>query len=97
VLQVFKELHDQLTAKYHCVCTLSDDEVDKGVWSDDPLWNDFGHCAAVLGIVYSRVAEVLPFLMRSANALGLTIFDWDGPTITVPSLCGTTGLVALSS
>jgi hypothetical protein len=81
---VFKELHDQLTAKYPCICTLSDDNVDDGVWSDGPLWNDFGHRAAVLGIVFSRVNEVLPFLIGSAKALGLTVFDWGGPTIYRP-------------
>lgn len=81
---VFKQLHDQLTRKYPCICTLSGEEVDSGVWSDGPLWNNFGHRAAALGMVYSRVEEVLPFLVRSANLLGLTVFDWGGPTIYRP-------------
>jgi hypothetical protein len=81
---IFKELHDQLTARYPCICTLNDDEIDNRVWSDGPLWNNFGHQAVVLGMVYSRVAEVLPFLVRSANSLGLTVFDWGGPTIYRP-------------
>lgn len=82
--EVFKELHDRLTAKYPCICSLSDDEVDDGVWSDGPLWNDFGHRAAVLGMVYSRVEEVLPFLVRTANEFGLVVFDWGGPSIYRP-------------
>jgi len=82
---VFRELHDQLTARYPCICTLPDDQVDDGVWSDGPLWNDFGHRAAVLGITWSRVEEVLPFLIRTANGLGLTVFDWGGPTIYRPA------------
>jgi len=53
-------------------------------WSDGPLWNDFGHCAAGLGMTWSRVEEVLPFLVRTANSLGLTVFDWGGPTIYPP-------------
>lgn len=82
---VFRELHDALTALHPCICTLPDDKVDeKGVWSDGPLWNDFGHCAAVLGMTWSRVEEVLPFLVRTANSLGLTVFDWGGPTIYRP-------------
>jgi hypothetical protein len=81
---VFRELHDLLTAKYPCICTLPDDEVDNGVWSDGPLWNDFGHRAAVLGVSWSRVEEGLPFLVRTANSLGLTVFDWGGPTIYRP-------------
>jgi hypothetical protein len=83
---VFRWLHDQLTARYPCICTLSDDRVDiDGVWSDGPLWNDFGHRAAVLGIVYSRAGEVLPFAIEAATALGLTVLDWNGPTIYRPA------------
>ena len=82
---VFRELHDQLTARYPCLCTLPDERVDQeGVWSDGPLWNDFGHRAAVLGVIYSRVEEVLPFLVQTANDLGLTIFDWGWPSIYRP-------------
>jgi hypothetical protein len=81
---VFKELHDRLTATYPCICTLPDDQVDDGLWSDGPLWNNFGHRAAVLGMVYSKVEEGLPFLVRTANGLGLTVFDWVGPTIYRP-------------
>lgn len=82
---VFRELHDQLTARYPCICALPDDRVDEdGVWSDGPLWNDFGHRAAVLGMIYSRVEEVLPFLVRTANDLGFTVFDWAGPSIYRP-------------
>jgi len=82
---VFRELHDLLTARYPCISTLPDDRVDEdGVWSDGPLWNDFGHKAAVLGVVYSRAEEVLPFLVKTANGLGLTVFDWGGPRIYRP-------------
>jgi hypothetical protein len=84
-LPVFRELHDALTARYPCICTLPDDKVaEEGVWSDGPLWNDFGHLAAVLGMTWSRVEEVLPFLVRKANSLGLTVFDWGGPTVYRP-------------
>src|SRR5580765_7231454 len=82
---VFLELHDRLTARYPCICTLPDDQVDDGVWSDGPLWNDFGHRAAVLGITWSRVEEVLPFLVRAANGLGLAVFDWGDPAIYRPA------------
>lgn len=82
---VFKTLHDQLTLRYPCICALPEEEVDGGVWSDGPLWNNFGHRAAVLGIVYSRVEEVLPFLVETATSLELTVFDWGGPSIYRPS------------
>lgn len=83
--EVFRQLHDRLTARYPCICTLSDERIDEdGVWSDGPLWNDFGYKAAVLGVIYSRVEEVLPFLIDTATGLGLTVFDWGGPTIYRP-------------
>jgi len=73
---VFRQLHDRLTAKYPCTCSVPEDEVDDTVWSDGPLINDFLHRAAVLGIAYSRVDEVLPFLVETANDFGLVVFDW---------------------
>lgn len=82
---VFRELHDALTTRHPCISALPDDRVDEdGVWSDGPLWNDFGHRAAVLGVVYSRAEEVLPFLIETAIGLGLTVFDWGGRTIYRP-------------
>jgi hypothetical protein len=72
---IFRELHD-LTAKYPSIWALPDDEIDSGVWSDGPLWNNFGHRAAVLGMIWSRAEEVFPFLVQTANSLGLTVFEW---------------------
>ena len=82
--EVFKTLHDRLTSRYPCICSLPDEDVDDGVWSDGPLWNNFGHRAAVLGMVFSRVEEVLPFVVDTSNELGLTVFDWGGPSIYRP-------------
>ncbi len=73
---VFQELHDQLTARYPCMCAVPEDQIDDTVWSDGPLINNFLDRAAVLGMSYSRVEEVLPFLVGTANALRLTVFDW---------------------
>jgi hypothetical protein len=73
---VFLQLHDRLTARYPCMCAVPDDRIDDTVWSDGPLLNNFGHRAAVLGISHPRVDEVLPFLIETANALGLVVFDW---------------------
>ncbi len=78
---VFQELHDRLTARYPCMCSVPDDRIDEIVWSDGPLINDFLHRAAVLGMSYSRVDEVLPFLLETANDLGLVVFDWATGTI----------------
>lgn len=81
---VFRVLHDQLTSKYPFPCDALDNEVDNDIRSDEPVWFEFGHRVAVLGIVYTQVEEVLPFLVKTANALGLTVFDQAGPTIFRP-------------
>jgi hypothetical protein len=78
---VFQDLHDRLTARYPCMCSVPDDQIDDTVWSDGPLIDNFLHRAAVLGISYSRVDEVLPFLIATANKLDLVVFDWGTETI----------------
>ena len=75
VPDVFYEMISQLTARYPCICDLADDEVDDGVWSDGPLRNNAGHKATVLGMVWSRADEVQPFIVETANQLGLVVFD----------------------
>ncbi len=78
---VFQELHDRLTARYPCLCAVPDDQIDSAPWSDGPLINNFLLRAAVLGISYSRVEEVLPFLVATALDLGLVVFDTSSETI----------------
>ena len=72
---IFRMLHDRLTARHPCICDLPDDQVDDGAWSDGPLIDSFAHRAAVLGIASTRVGDVLPFLIDSATAIGLTVFS----------------------
>ena len=59
---VFRNLHDQLTARYPCICDLPEDQVDDGVWSDGPLSNNFGHRAAVLGMAGREWKKCCRFL-----------------------------------
>jgi hypothetical protein len=60
-----RELHRRLTAVFPCICDDSD-----GPWSDGPLINNFGKHAATLGISFSRVEEVLPFVLSTATEMG---------------------------
>ncbi len=83
---VYHELIDLLTARYPCICDLPDDEVDDGVWSDGPLRNNAGHAMTVLGIVWQRVEEVQPFVVETANGLGLVVFDEQEGRIYRPQL-----------
>jgi hypothetical protein len=71
----FAKLYEELTHRFPCICDLPDERVDDGVWSDGPLRNNFGREYAQLAMVFSRVDEVLPFLIDSATRLGLTVFD----------------------
>ncbi len=75
IAPALQQLYQRLTAGYPCICSLPDESVEDGVWSDGPLINNFGSKAAVLGVVFSRVDEVLPFLVETANQLGLVVFD----------------------
>jgi hypothetical protein len=81
---VFQELHDRLTSRYPCMCSVPEDEIDDTVWSDGPLINNFSHRAAVLGISFSHVENVLPFLVEASKKLGLVVFDWGTATIHRP-------------
>jgi hypothetical protein len=72
---VFSELMDQLTARYPCICDLADDD-DIGPWSDGPLREESYNRAIVLGLIFSRVDEVMPFVIKTATGLGLSIVDW---------------------
>jgi hypothetical protein len=39
------------------------------------LINNFGEKHTILAISYSRVAEVFPFIIKTATELGFTVFD----------------------
>ena len=73
------ELHKRLTARFPCIC---DDE--SGPWSDGPLINDFGQGTATVGIVFSRVEEVVPFVIETATGMGMHVFDGQDEVIHRP-------------
>ena len=73
------ELHRRLTARYPCI--VDDSE---GPWSDGPLINNFGQKLATLGICFSRVEEVLPFVIQEATAMGFWVLDQQDEAAHVP-------------
>jgi hypothetical protein len=74
--QLFSDLYARLTKRYPCICSLSDDQVDEeGVWSDGPLINNFCHEIVILGLVFSRADDVIPFIEETAVSAGLVFFD----------------------
>lgn len=68
--QEMMELYRRLTARYPCIMENSDSP-----WSDGPLINNFGEKLTAVGIVTSRIAEALPFLIQTATSMGFTVFD----------------------
>lgn len=77
--EAMRQLHQALTARFPCI----NDDPD-GPWSDGPLINNFGQRIATLGIVGSRLAEVLPFLIASANDRGFWVLDSQGSVVHLP-------------
>ncbi len=73
--EIFRRLYGRLIARYPSHCVVTEDEFDDWVWGDAPLWDHFGHRAAVIEVTWSRINEVLPFLIEASNGLGLTVFD----------------------
>jgi hypothetical protein len=72
VPHVYHKLIDRLTAVYPCICELEDSD---GAWSDGPLRNNVGPAMTLLGLNVDRVSEVMPFVVKTANDLGLVVFD----------------------
>lgn len=88
----FLALVERFKAVYPCICDLPDDKADEGVWSDGPLSNNAGNNAATLGMVFSAVDTVLPFLVATSNEAGFTVFDYQTKTIYRPhATVGSTG------
>lgn len=66
----FEDLYRTFAAKYPCII----DDQDSP-WSGGPLYDDFQAPVTTLGIVYSRVEDVLPWLIATANAKGFAVYD----------------------
>lgn len=80
----FVNLIEKLTEKYPCICDLPDDLVDDGVWSDGPLVNNAGDKITTIGVVYSQVENVIPFVIETANRMGFVVFDGQTGSIARP-------------
>lgn len=79
-------LHSVLTARYPCLCSYSDDDpaMDDSPWADGPMLGNFAHEMGMLAISFSRVDEVVPFIIRETNALGITVADGQSGDIHRP-------------
>ena len=82
----FIDLINRLTETYPCICDLPDDKIDDGVWSDGPLVNNAGDQITTIGVVYSQVEDVIPFVIETCNGLGFVVFDGQSGTISRPGI-----------
>jgi hypothetical protein len=80
----FTNLINQLTQKFPCITTLPDDQIDDGVWSDGPLINNAGNNITTLGVVFSQIENVIPFVIETANRNGFVVFDYQSHQIFRP-------------
>ena len=84
--QDFLDLIEIFKGKFPCICDLPDEEIDNGVWSDGPLSNNVGKNLTTLGMVFSAVEKVMPFLIETANKNNFVVFDYQTGQIFRPEL-----------
>ena len=67
----FVELAQRLTSRYPCLTKAPEDSV----WSDGPLDGRTSQGAYALGVQTAYLPEVVPFVVETARALGLNVYD----------------------
>jgi hypothetical protein len=74
---LFLELYKNITKVYPCLCSYADDDpaMDESPWADGPMINNFANEMGMLAIVYSKVDDVVPFVINEAKRLGITVVD----------------------
>lgn len=67
----------RLTTRYPCICSAEAKELPESewAWSDGPLNGHTTSALLSLGVTTRHLDEVLPFVVVSANALRLNVFD----------------------
>jgi hypothetical protein len=84
----FIALAQQLTHRYPCITQLTGNEpegYEGGVWSEGPLNGITQAPIYGIGIVTSFLEEVVPFVKKTANALGLIVYDPQTADTYLPS------------
>lgn len=84
----FIALAKQLTHRYPCITQLTGNEpvgYEEGVWSEGPLNGITQAPIYGIGIVTSFLEEVVPFVQKTANALGLIVYDPQTADTYLPS------------
>jgi hypothetical protein len=81
-------LHEVLVQRYPCLSSYDDDgpEIDESVWADGPLIDNFKSELGMLALSFSKVDEVLSFILKAAIDLNITVLDSQAGKITRPTL-----------
>jgi len=71
------QLHDILVSVHPCLSSYLQDDpsIDECPWTEDRLIDGFGSRMATLGLHETHLDHVLDFIVATAGALGLTVFD----------------------
>lgn len=95
----FLKLIEKLDDRYPCLQSLPDHEQESSPWLDAPLRDNAEHSMTMLALSRDRVESALSFIVRSAHALRLVVFDeQEGQVLRPPALPrGPYGLVSRSS
>lgn len=76
----YAELASRLVARHPDIGDLDEDD-DQGVWTDGPLAANARAPVFGLGIQTHALGEVVPFVIESARALGLLVYDGQAGTV----------------
>jgi hypothetical protein len=81
-------LHDVLVQRYPCLSRYADDDpaIDESPWADGPLIDNFKSELGMLAVRFSRVGDVLPFVLKAAVDLNITVLDGQTGEIIRPNL-----------
>jgi hypothetical protein len=71
------KLHEQLIKRYPCLCSYAEDDpaMEQSPWADGPMLGNFASEMGMLAIVFSRVDEVVPFIIEQASNLSISVAD----------------------
>lgn len=83
---LLKQLHAALVDRYPCLSSYADGDAAKEEcpWADGPLINNFASEIGEVSIKSSRAAEIVPFAVEQALALGITVMDGQDESIYRP-------------
>jgi len=83
---LLKQLHAALVDRCPCLSSYADGDPAKEEcpWADGPLINNFASEIGEVSIKSSRAAEIVPFAVEQALALGITVMDGQDESIYRP-------------